>query len=157
MTAVAHERRKKPSPAAPVVARRTPTRAHPDLVLAGIAVGAAAVIGPCERGDHVLDPFTRRPATGVSSVTVVGKSLTYADAFATAALAMGTEASVWLTGLVGCGGFVVANDGALSATADSTGHDAVEGHRHYTVDQLVGVTPREVRLRDEQRSDAMHC
>jgi len=117
---------------------------------------AIATSGRSERGDHVLDPYTRRPATDISSVTVVGKSLTYVDALATAALAMGTAATAWLAGQAGLGGFVVANDGAISATA-STGNDAIEGHRHYAVDQLVGVTPREVRLRDEQRGDAVHC
>jgi thiamine biosynthesis lipoprotein len=77
---------------------------------------AIATSGRCERGDHVFDPFTRRPAVGVSSVTVVGSSLTYSDAYATAAVAMGTGALPWLTGRVGYGGLVVARDGSVAAT-----------------------------------------
>ena len=50
---------------------------------------AVATSGAYERGDHVRDPFTGLPASGVLSITVVGPSLTFADAYATAALAMG--------------------------------------------------------------------
>ena len=40
--------------------------------------------GTAERGAHILDPLTGGPATALASVTVVGPSLTYADAYATA-------------------------------------------------------------------------
>ena len=50
---------------------------------------AVATSGAYARGDHVLDPHTRRPPEGVLSVTVVGPDLATADAYATAAFAMG--------------------------------------------------------------------
>jgi len=50
---------------------------------------AVATSGAYERGPHILDPRTRRPAAGLSSVTVVGRDLGTADAYATAAFAAG--------------------------------------------------------------------
>jgi thiamine biosynthesis lipoprotein len=56
---------------------------------------AVATSGAYERGDHVLDPFTRRPPSAVLSVTVVGPDLGQADAYATAAFAMGRKGAHW--------------------------------------------------------------
>ena len=47
---------------------------------------AIATSGAYERGEHVLDPHTRRPPSGVLSVTITGPDLATADAYATAAL-----------------------------------------------------------------------
>lgn len=54
---------------------------------------AVATSGAYARGDHVLDPHTRRPPAGVLSVTITGPDLATADAYATAAFAMGAEAA----------------------------------------------------------------
>ena len=43
---------------------------------------AVATSGAYARGDHVLNPYTRRPPEGVLSVTVVGGDLARADAYA---------------------------------------------------------------------------
>ena len=59
---------------------------------------AVATSGTAERGAHVYDPHTHTPATELASVTVVGPDLTYADAYATAAFAMGHGCRDWLTG-----------------------------------------------------------
>lgn len=58
--------------------------------------GAVATSGYYERGDHVVDPRTGLPAHGLASVTVVGADLTMADAYATAAVALGPEGMAWL-------------------------------------------------------------
>jgi FAD:protein FMN transferase len=58
--------------------------------------GAVATSGCYERGDHVIDPRTGSPAYGLASVTVVGPDLTMADAYATAAVALGREGMTWL-------------------------------------------------------------
>ena len=50
---------------------------------------AVATSGAYERGPHVVDPHTGRPASGLASVTVVGRDLGTADAYATAAFAAG--------------------------------------------------------------------
>lgn len=61
--------------------------------------GAVATSGVYERGGHVRNPRTGTPATGLRSVTVVGPDLTLADAYATAALAMGEPGLTWLAKL----------------------------------------------------------
>lgn len=57
--------------------------------------GAVATSGTSERGDHVLDPRTGRPARGLLSVTVTGPDLGTADAYATAAFALGPDGPAW--------------------------------------------------------------
>jgi thiamine biosynthesis lipoprotein len=72
---------------------------------------AVATSGTYERGYHVIDPFTGQPARALSSVTVVGGDLGVADAYATAALAMGEAGLRWLDRLDGYQTYVVAADG----------------------------------------------
>ena len=55
--------------------------------------GAVATSGAYERGAHVRDPHTGRAPEGVRSVTVLGPALATADAFATAAFAMGARSA----------------------------------------------------------------
>lgn len=61
--------------------------------------GAVATSGVYERGGHVRNPRTGTAAAGLRSVTVVGPDLTLADAYATAALAMGESGLTWLAKL----------------------------------------------------------
>lgn len=56
---------------------------------------AVATSGTAARGAHLLDPFTGRAVTRHASATVIGPSLTYADAYATAAFVMGARALDW--------------------------------------------------------------
>lgn len=60
---------------------------------------AIATSGTAERGNHLTNPFTGRPATTLLAATVVGPSLTFADAYATAAFVMGTDALRWSNSL----------------------------------------------------------
>ena len=57
--------------------------------VAGSGRFAVATSGTSERGEHVIDPHTGRSPHGLASVTVVGTDLAVADAYATAAFAMG--------------------------------------------------------------------
>jgi thiamine biosynthesis lipoprotein len=50
---------------------------------------AIATSGAYARGDHVWNPHSGLPPRGVLSVTIVGPKLGTADAYATAAFAMG--------------------------------------------------------------------
>ena len=69
------------------------------------ADSAVATSGTAERGAHIIDPHLGRPATGLASLTVVGPSLALADAFATAAFAMGPSlARDWTESLDGLRG-----------------------------------------------------
>lgn len=52
---------------------------------------AVATSGTYEKGEHIYDPHTGRPATALLSLTVTGPSITDADVFATAAFAMGPD------------------------------------------------------------------
>ena len=56
---------------------------------------AVATSGAYERGPHIVDPRSGEPATGALSVTIVGPDLGTADAFATAAFAMGERGPAW--------------------------------------------------------------
>ena len=58
--------------------------------------GAVATSGDYERGEHVIDPRTGRPAAGLASVTVIASDLATADGDATAALALGRDGMAWL-------------------------------------------------------------
>jgi FAD:protein FMN transferase len=76
-----------------------------------VAGGAVATSGTYERGPHVLNPFSRGPATELISVTIVGPELISADAYATAAFAMGAAAPDWLESLAGYESLVIGPDG----------------------------------------------
>jgi FAD:protein FMN transferase len=78
--------------------------------------GAIATSAATHRGHHVLDPFTGRPPQGVASVTVVGASLLWADVWATAAFAHGSQAASWLATRTDHRGLVVHPDGSTTST-----------------------------------------
>ncbi len=106
--------------AAPGQAWRVGIR-HPliaDRLAAVLAVhdGCVATSGAYERGEHVRDPFTGQAPSTVLSITIVGPSLTFADAYATAAFAMGPTGLAWVAGRPGYEGCAV--------TADPDGSDA---------------------------------
>jgi thiamine biosynthesis lipoprotein len=67
-------------------------------VVAGNDVGVATS-GAYARGEHVVDPHTGRAPVGVLSVTIVGPELATADAYATAAFAMGEAGPEWTASL----------------------------------------------------------
>jgi thiamine biosynthesis lipoprotein len=75
---------------------------------AGLAI---ATSGLAERGLHIFDPITGRPALTFASVTITGPSLTLADAYATAAYAMGDAARDWVETMDGYEALVVTLDG----------------------------------------------
>jgi thiamine biosynthesis lipoprotein len=78
-----------------------------------LSVGDAAIAtsGTYERGPHVINPFTGLPAGELRSVTVVGGDLGVADAYATAALAMGLGGVEWLAGRDDVDWAVITEDG----------------------------------------------
>jgi len=75
---------------------------HPDdrglLAMALDVSGPAAVATSAtyERGAHIFDPRNGQPTTELASVTVVGPSLTWVDAYATVLFVMGLEGLAWL-------------------------------------------------------------
>ena len=95
---------------------------HPwehDRVAAVLVVSDAGVAtsGRYERGDHVVDPRTGAPALGLASVTVVGPDLAVADAYATAAIALGpADGMRWLATRAGYEGMGITDDRAVVLT-----------------------------------------
>lgn len=77
---------------------------------------AVATSGTAERGGHILDPFTGRPSTALASATVVGPSLSLADAYATAVFVMQQSGLRWIADLPGYRALVVAADGSRLAS-----------------------------------------
>jgi len=78
---------------------------------------AIATSGVAERGAHIFDPITARPALTFASVTVTGPSLTLADAYATAAYAMGDAARDWVESQPGFEALAVTLDGETWRTS----------------------------------------
>jgi FAD:protein FMN transferase len=56
---------------------------------------ALATSGSYVRGEHIVDPHTGEPPSGLLSVTIAGEDLATADAYATAAFAMGEPGAHW--------------------------------------------------------------
>lgn len=95
---------------------------HPllaDRMCATLAVGdrAVATSGTYERGGHITDGRTGRPATELLSLTVVAADLTVADATATAAFAMGVAGIAWADTQPGCLVFAVTAEGLVQRSA----------------------------------------
>ena len=74
---------------------RHPHRLDRLATVVGLDCGAVATSGSYERGAHIIDPLTRRPAAGLLSTTVVARTLAHADAYATAIFAMGARGPAW--------------------------------------------------------------
>lgn len=77
---------------------------------------AVATSGEYARGRHVFDPHTGLPPVGVLSVTITGPDLATADAFATAAFAMGTRGPHWTARLQGYEAMTMLTDERVLST-----------------------------------------
>ncbi len=78
---------------------------------------AIATSGEYARGAHVFDPHTHRPPAGILSVTITGPDLATADAYATAAFAMGADRALhWTARLRGYEAMTVLADGRVLST-----------------------------------------
>jgi FAD:protein FMN transferase len=77
---------------------------------------AIATSGTYQRGQHIVDPHTGKPPTGVLSVTIVGPELATADAYATAAFAMGENGPEWTARLTGYESMTILEDETVLKT-----------------------------------------
>ncbi len=83
-----------------------------------------ATSGTYIRGDHILDPFSKKAVeSDIISLTVIGPNIYEADRFATAAFAMGSEAIQFIENLEGFEGYAVNKNGIATMTS---------GFEHYT-------------------------
>jgi len=105
---------------------------HPDdrdllaMVLDVSGPAAVATSATYERGAHIIDPRTGQPTTDLASVTVVGPTLTWVDAYATAVFVMGLDGLDWLLERPGYDGMAITHDGTVVATPGFSAwrHDA---------------------------------
>lgn len=78
---------------------------------------AVATSGAYERGEHVRDPHSGYAPAGILSVTITGPDLATADAYATAAFAMGGHrAPNWTARLAGYEAMTILADGRVLFT-----------------------------------------
>ncbi|MFN8624162.1 MAG: FAD:protein FMN transferase [Chloroflexota bacterium] len=94
--------------------------AHPDggtaLVLEAMDL-SVATSGTVERGSHIADGRSGQAAPAeLRTITVAGPSLARADAYATAAFAMGEAGTRWTLGLPGYGAAAITADGRVVTT-----------------------------------------
>ena len=74
--------------------------------------GAVATSGAYERGEHISSPLTAAAPRDWLSLTVVGPSLAYADAYATAGFAMGQDGLAWANRHAGYRAYGIVGDEA---------------------------------------------
>jgi thiamine biosynthesis lipoprotein len=79
---------------------------------------AVATSGLAARGRHLWDGRSGAAADRLASMTVVGPNLTWADAFATAAFALGPEGVEWVTRFDGYRALAITADGRLLRNAE---------------------------------------
>jgi FAD:protein FMN transferase len=108
----------RPAPGEPWrVGIRHPLAADQLLLMVDLdGPGAVATSGTYERGEHLIDPTTGRPADGLLSATVVGIDLAFADALATALFVSGGKLMERISRLAGYHGFTVSGNGVVRAT-----------------------------------------
>lgn len=102
------------------VAIADPSRPGEVVRSVDIEDGAVATSGTAERGDHIrLSADAESDAhdlTKLASFTVIGPSLTWADAFATAAFAMGRKGLDWVDQFIGYEGIAIDHAGVVMTT-----------------------------------------
>jgi thiamine biosynthesis lipoprotein len=76
-----------------------------------MTAGGVATSGTAHRGAHLVDPRSGDPVDEVLSVTVVGASLLWADALATAAFVLGRAGLDLIETVAGYEAVVVERDG----------------------------------------------
>ncbi len=91
---------------------------RPDRVAAVLAVrdSTVATSAAYERGAHIRDPRTGGTPSGVRSMTVVGPSLTWADAYATTAYVLGLDGLDWVSAHDGYDAYAITWDDTVRWT-----------------------------------------
>ena len=69
-----------------------------------------ATSGNYERGEHIHNPMTHKPATEIASFTIIGPNVYEADRFATAAFAMGKSGLEFIESRPNLEGYMITKD-----------------------------------------------
>ena len=126
---------------------------------------AVATSGVAERGTHIIDPHTGLPPAGLLGVTVTGPHLALADAYATAAFAMGSERAMdWAERLDGYEAFGIGDDGETWQTSGFRGRPALPVRLRADInggaasgDEVLGQAPGSVCYRNEIKRGYLKC
>lgn len=111
-----------PEPGRPwAVAVRHPRDPRDVVAVVHVSDGAVATSGTSERGGHLWDGRTGRPAAGLASLTVVAADLVTADVLATAAFALGEPGVEWAVHQGAAWALAVRPDGGLVTSATEAG------------------------------------
>jgi len=95
------------------------------VVLEAAGVLAVATSALYERGEHIVDPRTDEPSTGLASATVVGPDLALADGYATAVFIMGHDGLRWIEEHPGYDAYIITNGGQTAWTPGFAAYRAV--------------------------------
>jgi FAD:protein FMN transferase len=93
-----------------------PTDKNKILNKLSISNGAVATSGNYERGAHIINPKTHKPADELLSVTITGPDIIQADVLATACFAMGPQSLEFMKSQPNYGILVVDKSGKVHST-----------------------------------------
>lgn len=93
-----------------------PRDAHDVRATIEVSHGAVATSGTAARGLHLWDGRTGGHATAFASLTVIGPNLTWADAFATTAFALGETGLDWIAQFDGYQAMAITHAGDVVTT-----------------------------------------
>jgi thiamine biosynthesis lipoprotein len=96
-----------------VIGVEDPRDRHRTLLTVPMRSGAVATSGTAARGEHIVDPRSRKAPSGLLSATVIGPNLTWADVYATAAFVLGPQAESWIPTLQDHAAVLVHTDGTV--------------------------------------------
>jgi thiamine biosynthesis lipoprotein len=99
-----------------LVAVADPLQAGATVVTLPVVDAAVATSGTSERGHHLWDGRTDQAPNDLAAVTVTGPTLTWADALATTAFALGLEGVDWVSRFDGYEALAIHADGRLQAS-----------------------------------------
>jgi thiamine biosynthesis lipoprotein len=89
---------------------RNPFNEKEVIKIINVSNRGVATSGTYIRGNHIINPITKKPATEIISLTVIGPDIYEADRFATPAFAMGLSGIDWLENRVGLEGYLISHD-----------------------------------------------
>lgn len=89
---------------------RNPFNRNENVAVVSLKNQAIATSGTAIRGKHIYDPTSKESVSGITSLSIIGKSILDADRFATAAFAMGKSGIEFIEHLPGYEGLMIMDD-----------------------------------------------
>ena len=96
---------------------RNPFNRHENIAIISLDNHAIATSGSAIRRQHIYDPVSNSPLTGIVSLSVIAPRIIDADRMATAAFAMGVRGIEFIENLNGYEGYMVSADKNITMTS----------------------------------------